>query len=227
MDTIREKLFELADKKYADFSSGLTPNCKPMIGVRVPELRKIAKEIAKGDFKSFLKDGEEEYFEELDLKGMVIGYCKADIDEKLDFAREFIPKINDWAINDAFCAGFKCAKNNQEKVYSFLMNYVDSENEFEQRVVAVMLMNYFLTEEYIDRVLEILDKLKHDGYYAKMGVAWAVATAYAKFPEKVHNYMVNGNTLQDFTYNKSIRKMIESYRITDEAKSELRKMVRK
>ena len=87
MNNIREKLFGFSDEKYASFSSGLTPNCKPMIGVRIPELRKIAKEIAKGNFRSFLKEGEEEYFEELDLKGMVIGYCKTDIDEKLDFAK--------------------------------------------------------------------------------------------------------------------------------------------
>ena len=227
MHNLREKLFELADEKYKEFSKSLTPNCKPMIGVRVPELRKLAKEIAKNDFRKFLKEGEEDYFEELDLKGMVIGYCKADIDEKIEMAKEFIPKINDWSVNDCFCAGFKCAKNNQEKVYDFLMNYVDSENEFEQRVVAVMLMNYFLTEEYIDRVLNVLDSLKHNGYYTQMGVAWAIATAYAKFPEKTHKYMEDENSLSDFTYNKAIRKMIESYRITDEAKMELRKMLRK
>lgn len=227
MYDLKEKLFELADEKYRDFSKGLNPGCKPMIGVRIPVLRGIAKDIKEEDFKTYLKEGSEEYFEELILKGMVIGYCKADIDEKLEMAGEFIPKINDWSINDTFCAGFKCAKKNQEKVYKFLMQYVRSEKEFEQRVVAVMLMNYFLTEEYIDRVLKVLDSLKHEGYYTKMGVAWAIATAYAKFPEKTHEYMKNGNTLDDFTYNKSIRKMIESYRVTDEAKVELRKMLRK
>lgn len=224
---LREKLFELSDIKYREFSRGINPNSIPIIGVRIPILRDIAKEISKNSFKDFLKEGYEDYLEELLLKGMVIGYCKTDINEKLEMADEFIPKISDWLVNDTFCSGFKCARNNKEKVYEFLIKYVDSEKEFEQRVVAVMLMDYYLNDEYVDRVLNILDSLKNDGYYAKMGVAWAIATSYAKFPEKTHYYLKNSNTLADFTYNKSIIKMIESKRISGDVKENLKQMIRK
>lgn len=106
------------------------------------------------------------------------------------------------------------------------MKYKESENEFEQRVVAVMLMDHFMTEDYIEKDLEVWDSLKHEGYYCKMGVAWAIATAYAKFPEQTHAFLQN-NHLDDFTYNKAIQKMLESYRVTEEAKKLLRTMKRR
>ena len=98
--------------------------------------------------------------------------------------------------------------------------------EFEQRVVSVMLMDHFLTEEYIARVLSVWDRLDHPGYYRKMGVAWGVATAYAKYPKETYAFLLE-NHLDDETYNKAIQKMIESYRISAEDKEILRGMKRK
>ena len=106
------------------------------------------------------------------------------------------------------------------------MLYAKSDHEFAQRVVAVMLMDHFLTEEYIARVLSVWDSLDHLGYYRKMGVAWGIATAYAKFPKETHAFLLN-NHLDDETYNKAIQKMIESYRISADDKEILRRMKRK
>ena len=106
------------------------------------------------------------------------------------------------------------------------MEYRASPREFEQRAVAVMLMDHFLVEEYIDRVLAVWDGLAHEGYYCKMGVAWGVATAYAKFPERTHAFLLE-NHLDDFTYNKAIQKMIESCRISSDEKARLRAMKRR
>ena len=108
-----------------------------------------------------------------------------------------------------------------------LKEYAEKSTEFDQRFVAVMLMDYYLEDEDIDETLDMLDGLKHDSYYCKMGVAWAVATAMAKQREKTWEYMMQGNnTLDDWTYNKAIQKMIESYRISDEDKELLRQMKR-
>ncbi|MFA6885145.1 MAG: DNA alkylation repair protein, partial [Paludibacteraceae bacterium] len=95
----------------------------------------------------------------------------------------------------------------------------------ELRVVAIMLMSHFLTDNYIDRVLQVLDGLRHDGYYLKMAVAWAVATAFAKYPERTMAFL-KCNHLDDDTYNKAIRKMLESYRVSDVDKALLRTMKR-
>ena len=105
--------------------------------------------------------------------------------------------------------------------------YSKIDDEYKQRLVAVMLMDYYLTDEYIDMSLEVLDSLKNEKYYCKMAVAWAIATAWAKQREKTFCYMQDGNnTLDDWTYNKAIQKMLESYRVSDEDKRILRTMKR-
>lgn len=225
-EQIRSFLEEHAEDKYREFSSGLIPGNDTMLGVRIPVLRDLAKKIAKADWRTYLKGARDDSFEEICLQGFVIGYAKADIDELLSYASKFIPKIQDWSVNDGFCATFKIARKHHEKVWDFLMQYKNSQNEYEQRVVAVMLMNHFLEEEYIDRVLVVWDELNHEGYYCKMGVAWGIATAYAKFPKETHAFLLD-NHLDDFTYNKSIQKMIESNRIAPEDKEILRTMKRK
>ncbi|MBQ3027675.1 MAG: DNA alkylation repair protein [Lachnospiraceae bacterium] len=214
---LEPRLRALADEKLANFSSGLNPGCKPMLGVRLPELRKIAKEIAKEDYRDFLEHCPDTYFEYETLQAYVLGYAKDDIETILSYADRFVPKIKDWSVNDSFCQNFTVARKYRERVYDWLMGYAKKEEEFSQRVVAVLLMSHFLVPEYIDRVLAVMDTLQYDGYYTKMGVAWCVATAYAKFPKETAAYLAE-NQLRDWTYNKAIQKMCESYRVAAEDK---------
>ena len=225
---ITEKLYENQDLKYQQFSSSLIPGSRPVMGVRLPLLRKMAKEIAKGDWRVFLKDAPESYFEEVQIKGFVIAYAKATYEELLPFIAEHIPKINDWSLCDSFCASLKIIEKHREEFLQFLLQYAKEDDEFKQRVVAVMLMDYYLTDDYIDQTLQILDGLKNEKYYCKMAVAWAVATAWAKQRNKTYEYTQEGNnTLDDWTYNKAIQKMLESYRVSAEDKQMLREMKRK
>ncbi|MBE5929438.1 MAG: DNA alkylation repair protein [Lachnospiraceae bacterium] len=215
---LEQRLRELASEHQAKFSEGLTPNCKPMLGVRLPELRKIAKEIAKTDYRGFLEECPDTYFEYETLQAYVLGYAKDDIETILSYAARFVPKICDWSVNDSFCQNFSIARKYPERVFSWLMDYAKKEEEFSQRVVAVLLMSHFLVPEYIDKVLASMDILQYDGYYTKMGVAWCVATAYAKFPKETAAYL-SDNKLQDWTFNKAIQKMCESYRVTEADKA--------
>ncbi len=112
---IKEKIFELSDSKYKEFHSKLCPNTNNIVGVRVPILRNLAKEIAKGNWIDYLSQPENEYYEEIMLQGMVIGLAKMDIDERIKYIEEFVPKIYNWGICDTFCAGLKCFKSNKEK----------------------------------------------------------------------------------------------------------------
>lgn len=224
-EEIKSRLIELSDEKYKTFSGSLIPDCNNIIGVRIPKLRKLAKELVV-NYEEYLRNATMDSFEEIMLKGLVIGYAKCEFKNKAGYVREFVPEIDNWSVNDTFCSTLKFKDKEKQEVYELLMEYSGSDKEFEQRFVAVMLMDYFLDEVYIDRVLSVLDSLKVDAYYTKMGVAWAVATAYAKFPEKTYQYMTAGNTLDDFTYNKAIQKMIESYRVTEEDKLKLRRLKR-
>lgn len=225
-EEIREYLLENSEAKFQKFTSGLIPGSDAILGVRIPKIRALAKKLAREDFCSYLAGAADDTYEEIILQGFVIGYAKAGIEEILTCAKNFIPKIHDWSVNDGFCATFKIAQKHRERVWDFLLQYQHSPAEFEQRVVAVMLMNHFLTEEYIGRVLKVWDELQHDGYYRKMGVAWGIATAYAKFPEETHSFLLN-NHLDEDTYHKAIQKMLESRRISAEEKANLRMMKRK
>lgn len=223
---IRAYLEAHAEEKFQKFTSGLIPGTDPILGVRMPVLRSLAKQLARGDWRMYLKEARGDSYEELCLQGLVLGYVKGDIQEILLYAAQFIPKIHDWSVNDSFCATFKIAQRQREAVWDFLMQYKDSENEFAQRVVAVMLMDHFLVEDYIARVLGVWDELKHEGYYCKMGIAWGIASAYAKFPKETDVFL-RENHLDDFTYNKAIQKMLESYRIPAETKEVLRNRKRR
>lgn len=226
-EKIKDVLKEYIDEKFKDFTSALIPGARPILGVRVPILRKLAKEIAKDDWQTYLKEATEDTYEEVAIKGFVIGYAKAELKGLLPYIAEHIEKIDDWSLCDGFCSNLKVAEKHRKEFLEFLLPYAKIDDEFKQRVVAVMLMTYYLTDDYIDMSLEVLDSLKNEKYYCKMAVAWAIATAWAKQREKTYCFMQEGNnTLDDWTYNKAIQKMLESYRVSDEDKAMLRRMKR-
>ncbi|MBL4931949.1 DNA alkylation repair protein [Clostridium paridis] len=222
---IREILFSLEDEEYKKFQSSLCPNVNNIIGVRLPYLRKMAKQLAKGEWKTYINSARDDYFEEVMLQGMVLGYVKADVNERLNYIANFIHKIDNWSVCDSFCVGLKFTKFNMEKVLAFIEYYLKSKEEFEVRFGIVMLIDYYINEEYIDKVIILLDSINHEGYYAKMGVAWAVSMCYVKFPKKTMKYL-NNNSLDNFTYNKVLQKIRESLKVSKEAKDNIRSMKR-
>lgn len=110
-------------------------------------------------------------------------------------------------------------------MYEFVLPYLKSQNEYEVRFAVVILMQYFVTDEYINDVLKIYDDIRHNGYYVKMAVAWGISICYVKYRDITLEYLASCN-LDDFTYNKSVQKMIESFRVSREDKEMLRSMKR-
>lgn len=223
---IKKQLMEWSDENYQRFSSALIPNINNVLGVRLPLLRKIAKEIARGDWRAYLEQAEDDYFEEVMLQGMVIGYVKADIEEVLSYVSEFVPKIDNWSVCDSFCLGLKITKTNKLRVWDFIQPYLKSDKEYELRFGIVMLLFFFIEDEYIDRLLQLLNNIKHDGYYVKMAVAWAISICYVKLPEHTM-VMLRTNSLDKFTYNKALQKITESHQVDPEMKRMIRGMKRK
>ena len=225
MYDLRDKLFELSDDKFKTFHSRLCPNTDNIIGVRLPLLRQLAKEIAKGDWRNFLSNSKEEYYEEILINGLVIAYAKCDVEERLNYIESFVPKIDNWAICDSFCNTLKFVNKNKEIMWEFIQPYLKSYNEFEIRFAVVIILNYYITEDYINLVLKTLDNIKHDGYYVKMAVAWAISMCFIKFEEKTMAYLKD-NSLDDFTYNKSLQKICESLRVDKNTKELIKSMKR-
>ena len=228
-EEIRRKIIELSDEKYKEFQSSLCPNTDNIIGVRVPVLRKFAKELLKEiDWQEYLEKAWDEYYEEVMLQGMIIGLASKNknINEIIKYIDNFVPKIDNWAVCDTFCAGLKITDKNLEYMWRYIQKYIKSEKEFELRFAIVMMLDYYINEEYIDEVIKILDNIKNKEYYVQMAIAWTISVAFVKFEDRTMKYL-NNNSLDDFTYNKSIQKIIESYRVNEKTKGKLKKMKRK
>lgn len=222
-EEVRNKLINLTDTKYRDFHSNLCPGIENILGVRLPLLREISKNLAKENYNDYLNNDDIKYYEEIMIQGLTIGYLKIDNEIRFNYIKDFVPKINNWAVCDSFCNNLKFTKNNRKEVWDFIIPYVNSEDEFDIRFSVVMMLNFYITEDYIDEVLSILNNINHDGYYVKMAVAWAISFAYIHFPEKTLSFLKNNN-LDNFTYNKSLQKIIESNRVSKEDKELMRKM---
>ena len=222
---IKKKLFELSDQKYKEFHGGLCPGTENIIGVRVPVLRKYAEELFKEqDWKQTIEEIDNEYYEEIMLQGMLIGQAKKEeINTILKYVEKYVPKIDNWAICDIFCAGLKITKKYKKEMWNFIQKYLKSDKEFEIRFAIVMILDYYIDDEYLKENFKIFDNIKHEGYYVKMAVAWAILICLIKYYGDTVEYLKKSK-IDNWTYNKAIQKAIESYRIPDEKKQELRKM---
>ena len=222
---IKKKLLELSDPKYKEFHGGLCPGTENIIGVRVPVLRKYAQELFKEkDWKQTIEEIDNEYYEEIMLQGMLIGQAKnEDINTILKYVEKYVPKIDNWAICDVFCAGLKITKKYKKEMWNFIKKYLKSDKEFEKRFAVVMILDYYIDEEYLEEDFKIFDDIKHEGYYVKMAVAWAISLCLIKYYEDTIEYLKKSK-IDNWTYNKAIQKAIESYRISDSQKNFLRKL---
>ncbi|MEM1484639.1 DNA alkylation repair protein [Oscillospiraceae bacterium PP1C4] len=223
---LTQRIRTLADPDYRQFQQKLVPGVENLLGVRIPVLRELAKELARGDWRSYLAAAREDTYEEAMLQGLVLGHVKSSLDELLPYLAAFIPKIDNWAVCDSCCAGLKITAKHREQMLAFLTPYLESEREFEVRFGAVLLMDHYVDETYIDRMLDLFDAVRHEGYYVKMAVAWALSVCYVKLPERTMAYLKD-NTLDDFTYNKALQKIIESNRVERDTKDIIRNMKRR
>lgn len=221
----RDHLFSLKDEKYAKFHGGLVKDTTAsIIGVRTPLLKQIAKDISKGNYNEFIKYNPHQYYEEIVLHGLVITNLKKEFNELCKDLEEYIPFINSWASCDIVICNMKQFSKNLEIGLSYIQKYVNSKNPWEVRVGLVLLLSYYVKEEYLNIIFEITDNITLDNYYVKMANAWLLSICFIKYYEKTYQYFLN-NKLDDWTYNKSLQKTIESYRIKN--KEPLRKLKRK
>ncbi|BCN29426.1 DNA alkylation repair protein [Anaeromicropila herbilytica] len=223
---IREKLSSLIDPKYQAFTSNLLPGVPNVMGVRLPLLRKIAKDLAKGDWQSYLIDASDDSFEEIMLQGMTIGYISAELKELLPYITQFVTKIDNWSVCDSFCSGLKLPKRYPKEMWDYLLPFLSDSREYSIRFAVVMLLFYYIDEEHIDSILSMLDQIKHPGYYVKMSVAWAISICYVNYPDRTMIYLKD-NTLDNDTYNKALQKITESLKVDPDTKQIIRKMKRR
>lgn len=223
MNSIQERLFCLQDVKYRNFQMKLIPNSNinNMIGVRTPELRKIAKSMVKqGEYQSFLRELPHCYFDENQLHAFIISEIK-DYDKCISYIQKFLPYVDNWATCDQMSP--KVLKKYKEQVLKEIYSWIQSNETYTIRFGIGKLMQYYLDDDFKNEYLELVSNIKSDEYYVNMMIAWFFATALAKQYDDAVLYLEN-RKLDLWVHNKTIQKAIESNRISLEKKKYLRSL---
>lgn len=228
-ESLQKHLIAIAEPDYQKFASALLPGTTNLLGVRLPALRRIAANLAKEDWRHYLKHTTDTYFEETMLQGMVIGQVtkKLPLEESLSLISNFVPRINNWSVCDSFCAGLKFVKERRAETWDFTTRYLKSDQEFEFRFGAVMLLNHYLTETWLDDVLGAYIDHRHEKYYAKMAIAWGLSQAFAFDPNKTLRHLeASDPKLDPFVRQKALQKILESRKVSAEHKATIKSLKR-
>lgn len=218
---IRERLLLLKDEGYREFSAKLIPTVdrERIIGVRAPEIRKLAKSLSKEEKEAYISALPHKYLEE-DMLHVCILNGEKDLDKLYEKLAEFLPLIDNWASCDSLSP--KAIAKDMKRLEANIIKWLASDKTYTVRFGLGMLMGFCLGEGFKEEHLHWAADLKPGDYYIDMMRAWYFATALAKQYDSAFK-IVEEKTLDKFTQNKTISKAVESYRVTDEHKEELRR----
>lgn len=208
---LNEKVLQSIDKEYAKFHASLVPN-STIRGVRIPALRKIAKEFSR--FEDFLENVSLDSYESVSVACYYIGLTTKDVD-LLKTRLEFIlPYVDNWAVCDTFVSSLKILKTKGEEMFSILINYLSSENEYFVRFSIVCLLSYYIDASKIEFLFENIIPLQNRSYYIDMAIAWFVSVAFVKCREQTLK-LLKSKSLNKSVQSKSISKICDSFRVND------------
>ena len=217
-------LFSIRDIEYRDFHSKLGVGNND-IGIRTPLLKNIAKDISKGNYIEFLELLGTNYYEEVTLYGFIISNIN-NFEESIKYLDTYKNRINNWASSDLFCSSYKIVNMNKENFWEYINCNINSDNLWIRRMCFVLILFYYVHDKYLDDIFRLCDYYNTKDYYVQMAVAWLISICYIKYPNNTLIYIKN-NQLDDFTHNKSIQKIRESYRVSNDDKKYLNSLKRK
>ncbi len=213
-----------AEEKYRIFSAKFLPPATAVLGVRIPCLRQIAKQMVKeGSAASYLQVSPSElhYHEEQLLYALLVANVKLPPEQKIPLVKNFVPYIGNWAVCDVFCAELKEIKKNPAVYYNEFLPYLQSGAEYQIRFFYVVALGYFLTPELLSALFSLVARQQYIGYYDKMAAAWLISVAYVKYPTETERFLIE-TPIDSFVFRKSISKICDSFRVEKEAKIRLR-----
>ena len=170
-----------------------------------------------------IREEEPGCFEEEFLRGLVIATAPMDTERRLEYTGGFLDRIDNWSTCDSFCSSWKYPKKDSERVHSYFRSLIDSGQEYRMRVSVVFRMSHFIDDQHVDGLLADIESYRNEGNYYKMGAAWAASFCYIAYPEKTMA-VLKARKMDDWVYRKTIQKICESYRVSDEDKAVLRSM---
>ncbi len=224
-EELKTKLAKLADDEYREFVMKICPSERPFLGVRVPQIREIARQVPALEISEFLKVQPVGY-EEVLARGFLIS--RLPFDEMMKWFDSQVDCIDDWSTCDTFCSAVgKVIKKNRAAFFDAKMDDLLSDSrEFAVRVGLVLLKAAYINEDYLQVIFDRVSGLaSREEYYIRMGIAWLLCDCFIKYPTATTSYLLSSN-LPKWTYNKTISKICDSYRVDEETKDLLRKMRR-
>lgn len=223
---ILEMLKPYIDNDYKKFHKKICQTKYEILGIKIPILRKIAKELVKKyDYLELLNNINNDYYEFVMLKGLVIGNIKISFEERINLINEFLPLIDNWAICDIFISELKFIKEEPQLFLDYIEPFKNETSEYYLRFYIVSLLDYYINDKYIDYVLENMLNIKSDYYYVKMSISWCLSICLVKYFDKTLEFLNKNKEIFDkWTYNKALQKGIESFRISTENKKILKSM---
>ncbi len=210
------------EEKYQKFTQKLVNSQYKIMGIRMPILRKIAKEIAQGNYESFLKVCKPLSYEEVLIKGFVIASIK-DIDKLKLEINDYVKLIDNWAICDSFAASLKIVKDNKPLFWNYFQGFLASQEEYYIRLALVVFLNYYVEKDYLNSIFSLCLKDYPDKYYINMALAWLLSICYIKYPQETYTFLET-SSLNKFIFNKTISKIKDSYQVSKFEKEKLTKL---
>lgn len=223
---INNKFAELQTEQLRKFNAKLIPTASNICGLRLPDVRKIAKEIIHNDWRQWLTTAEDTYMEHIMLQGIVIATAPMENAERMQRLKGFIPKIDNWAVCDSVATSLKIRSADKEAWWQFAQARLESAQTYEIRFGLVLMLHAFVEEEYLPAIFAHASQIRCDEYYVSMAAAWLLSVCCVKFSGQTVHYLQN-DTLDKETHNRTIQKCVESFRIPAEAKEELKQLRRK
>ena len=218
---LRQELESLADSSYKAFNESLLPGVETAYGIRLPQMRQVAKALLRQDPAGFLEHFQPNCYEETQLRGLVIGGMKLPWEEKRPLVEDFLSRIDNWAVCDTFCGSLKPrSPQDVPLMWEFLKPLYASDEEYKARFAAVMQLSHFVDAVHLEEGLGLLGQVRHPGYYAKMAVAWALSIWFVKFPQETESLLAQ-RAFEPWVQNKAIQKVRESRRVSKEDKDRL------
>ena len=218
-----DELLKKQELRLKEFTKSLIPGIKEeVIGCRTPDIKEHARQmIKKNKHMSFLKDLPHKYHEENLLHCYILARIKVTQDELIELVNEFLPYVSNWSVCDSLVKRSKVFTSNLDRLFEEVKIWIGSNETYKVRFGIITLMSYFLKDEYIDEVLNLVSNIQTEEYYINMASAWLFATALINYYDKT-KYLLEENKLSTFVHNKTIQKANESYRISQTKKDYLK-----
>ena len=216
----------LKDDKFNEFNRKIVLTNYKTLGIKIPILKSIAKEISKTDYKKFISlSNNSNIFEIVLIQSLLIASIK-DYDEFEKSVIYFAPKIDSWAICDTLASSSKIINKNKERSYTLAKNLIDNEKKFTKRLGYIILLDYFVSDEYLTDIFKLIKNEKSEEYYVLMGIAWLLSVCYVKYESNTYAFLKN-TKLNDFVLKKTISKINDSFRVSKESKLKVKDLLKR